>query len=252
MALFAAFGYRCDESATVQLRNRMLDDLHLMHGAFWLSKNVLLFRPGPVPGSLDEASWNLLARNVLINRANVKWFGMPESLPPVARSVLVADALSYQAVLKAVIGDVSSGSDDASKHTPPPTPATPAAPASSGGQRAGSETTGTASSATVPSTDGVARSSNATPQLPHDRTLFPRPPIGAAVSPSGTVTVPVPGTPSSPSTLSPGTTEVQLPLPGEDGLTPDDVALGLYESGQYDALQFVLMRDVDAMEVGAD
>ncbi len=87
--LFQAVGYSLHVATTVQLRNALLVDMAGLRGAFWLPKNVLVFRPTPPVCSRMAAGWRLATTAIVADVDRLQWFHFtPGQFPPALEALL--------------------------------------------------------------------------------------------------------------------------------------------------------------------
>jgi hypothetical protein len=64
---------RHTQAATVNMRNALLGDLLKLQGAYWLPKDILMFRKAPPPGSEAAQRWSDAREDLLAHRDRIQW-----------------------------------------------------------------------------------------------------------------------------------------------------------------------------------
>ena len=212
LEMFQARGFVFAAAATIECRNALLLEMTSLASSFWLAKNLMAFVPAPAPHS-KPASDMEIQRMALIDAEGgntVRWFTIDDTLPAgPLRSLLVADALDYQDLVRAPLLP-GAGS------TPP------AAAAGTHGQ------------------DGVAASAAQPP-------LLQRPAVQLPSATSATGVADAAAAPAAPAALglSADATKASR-LKSLADLTSDKELLLMYTSGAHNELHEALLSDLEA------
>ena len=65
--------YSCLQVTTVRMRGDLLDHLSDLRGAFWLPKDLLVFRKEPEAGSAEASAWQAAFKDLMAHKERIQW-----------------------------------------------------------------------------------------------------------------------------------------------------------------------------------